>query len=194
MAQTGLDEFKELLSDFRSLSGLAIKGTVVLPLFNLWIKLGPPPSVAISTLTSVTMFLAVLWVFHFLHDEARDRLGIKMKVSIVVAFLAALGSFILLEQFTVSWKKGADAVVAGFQVRPNVAPLLNTNYTDRQALADAQYQPELIWSQWSITVVHVAMVLCWLLAFLSVARFVAMFILLQKRSLAPTPEVTSLNQ
>ena len=50
MANTGLSEFKAVLSDFQQLGSLALKGAVVAPLTDIWLKLGPPPANARSPL------------------------------------------------------------------------------------------------------------------------------------------------
>jgi hypothetical protein len=80
MTQTGLQEFKATLRDFRYLGSLAVKGTVIVPLMNLWLKLGPPPAAAISVTTSAIEFLAVMWTFQFWYSTSRKRLNRRMKV------------------------------------------------------------------------------------------------------------------
>ena len=182
MPKTGLDEFKDVLKDFRELGSLAVKGTVALPLVNLWAKFGPPPAAAVSVLTSALEFLAVIWVFQFWHNAVTERLNTRMKAAAILFCAALAVSGILLAQFTAHPASGRDAVVIGAQLRPDVQPLITRTYTPLDALRDAEYDPERVWTQVSITLVHSSLIVLWLVTFISASVFLSVFIVLRKRA------------
>src|SRR5713226_6664656 len=181
MNKTGLQEIKEVLKNYRELGSFAIKGTVALPLLNLWSKLGPPPTTAIAVLTSAMEFLAVMWTFHFWHDMPRKRLNIRMRVSAIVFCIALAASGILIERFTLHPTPARDGIVLGWALRSDVQPLISSTYTPMDALRDAEYDPRRVWTLGSIVLVHVAVVAHWLITFVSVSVFISIFIIQQKR-------------
>jgi hypothetical protein len=178
----GLKEFKDVLKSFRELGALAIKGTVALPLLNIWSKLGPPPAPAVAVLTSAMQFLAVMWAFQFWHNLPRKRLNTLMKVAAAVFCAALAGTGVLMERFTFRPVPDHESVVLGYQLRPDIQPLVKTTYTPMDALHDAEYDPARVWTQGSIILVHVALTVCWLLTFISVSVFASAFLIQQKRA------------
>ncbi len=187
MASTGLEEFKDVLGSFQDLSSLAIKGTVALPLLNLWARLGPPPSVAVSTLTSAAEFVAVIWAFHFWHDYVQSSLERRMRASIAIFCFTLLAAGVLLEEFTIRPTADGERIVFGYVLRPDVKPLLSASYTESEALRDAQFDPQRVWQPWSITVVHLGLIICWIAAFVALGMFVSSFIILQRRRQTAAP-------
>jgi hypothetical protein len=181
MNKTGLQEFKEVLKNFRELGSFAIKGTVALPLLNLWYKLGPPPATTIALLTSAMEFLAVMWTFHFWHGMPRKRLNIRMRLSAIVFCIALAASGILIERFTLRRTPARDGIVLGWVLRPDVRPLMSATYTPMDALRDAEYDPRRVWTLGSISLVHAVVIACWLITFVSVSVFTSIFIIQQKR-------------
>jgi hypothetical protein len=186
MAKTGLEEFKDVLKNFRELGSFAIKGTVALPLLNLWLKVGPPPTAAISALTSAMEFLAVMWVFHFWHLTPAKRLDTRMRVSAAVFCVALILSGVLIEGFTTRPPPARDRLVLGCVLRADVQPLINATYTPSDALRDAEYEPQRVWTPGSIVFIHVVLIASWLIAFVSVSLFLSIFIIQQKRRQAAT--------
>jgi hypothetical protein len=182
MAKTGLEDFKQVLKSFHELGSLAIKGTVALPLVNLWSKLGPPPTAGVSLMTSATQFLAVMSVFHFWQGVAPRRLNFRMKVSAIVFCVALCASGVLIDRFTSHPRPHSDPIVCGYRLRPDVRPLISASYTASDALRDAEYDAERVWTPGSITLIHAVLIACWLLTFVSVSVFTSTFIILQKRS------------
>jgi hypothetical protein len=181
MAATGLQEFKRVVTDFHELSSLAVKGTVALPLLNLWSKVGPPPTTAIAVLTSGLQFLAVMWTFHFWHDTAEKNLNRRMRLCGALFVVGLIASGVLLKQFTVRPGPSRDPVVEGYALRSDVQPLVGPNHTPLDALREAEYDPSEVWTSASVTVVHVVLVVCWMTTFVTIAMFISTFLMLQRR-------------
>jgi hypothetical protein len=181
MAANGLQEFQQLLKNFRELGALAIKGTVALPLFNLWLKFGPPPTAAVAVLTSGMQFLAVVSVFHFWHGKAKKTLNRRMIICAVLFVTGLIASGALLDQFTVRAGPKEEPVVEGYTLRKDVQPLIKPNYPPLEALHDAGYDAYKVWTISSVTIIHILLVACWTATFMAVAVFVSTFLMLQRR-------------
>jgi hypothetical protein len=177
VADTGLQEFRQVLKNFRELGSLAVKGTVALPLLNIWLKFGPPPAAAMAICTSALQFLAVMWTFHFWHGTPRKNLDRRMRVCAVLFVLGLLASGVLLERFTMRPGPKREVVVKGYVLRSEVQPLIGPNFDTTAALQAAGYDPEQVWTAASIGTIHVLLVASWMIAFVSIAMFISAFLL-----------------
>lgn len=185
MPNTALKEFKEVLLDFRQLASLALKGAVAAPLIDLWLRIGPVPTKPVSVLSSLVEFLAVVWVFQFWRNTAERKLHIRMKAALVVFALGIMVSLVLLWLFTVSPGQGRDRVVEGFAVRQDVKPLISDSYSPEQALRESQYDPEKVWTKGSVVMMQTSIIVIWMVTFASVAMYLTIFIVLQRRRSLP---------
>ena len=181
MDNTALDEFRDVLSDFRQLSSLGLKGAIAAPIANIFLRAGPPPTGLLSVLTSIAMLLAVVWVFQFWYSDEGPKLATRMKTTLVVLCISLIGTLALVQWFTVLPADDRDRVVEGFQVRSDVKPLLGPTLTPEQALAGSRYDPETIWTKESIAVMRATLTVGWLMAFSCLSLYIAAFIVLQRR-------------
>ena len=181
MATSGLSEFKEVLTDFRQLASLALKGAVTAPLIDIWLRIGPAPTRLVAVLSSLVEFLAVVWVFQFWRDARERRLSVRMKVALGFFFVGMVLSLVLLWTFTISAGQGRDRVVEGFTIRPEIKPLINTSYSAEQALRESEYDAERVWTKRSIVAVQTSMIVIWMTSFAFLAVYLTIFIVLQRR-------------
>ena len=108
-------------------------------------------------------FLAVMWTFQFWHGLPRKRLETRMKGAAAVFMLALAATGILMDRFTVRPPPARDRIVLGYELRPDVQPLITRTYTPMDALHDAEYDASRVWTQGSIVAVHTGSTVCWLL-------------------------------
>lgn len=189
MGNTGLSEFKEVLSDFRQLHSFALKAAVTVPLADIWLKLGPPPSKAVGALTSLMEFMTVVWVFQFWSNSSEGKLRVRMKIALGLFLVGIASSLVLLERFSISPGQGRERVVEGLSLRPDVKPIVDASYTPEQALRDSEYDPDKVWTKESIAVLRTLITLTWVATFVFLAAYLTVFIILQRRrrSLARVP-------
>jgi len=181
MTSTGLQEFKEVLRNFREMSSLALKGTIAAPLIQYWTKVGPPPAVAVPILTSVVGFVAVMWTFHFWHAATKKRIDARMRWCIFIFCASLLASGFLFERFTARPGAGRDLVVCGYAFRPSITQAITADYDCEKALSDAEYDANRVWTGASIALVHLTLIVCWMTAFVSISMFISAFIILHRR-------------
>lgn len=183
MATTGLSEFKEILLDFRRLGSLALKGGVAVPLADILLRLGPPPSKTVSGLTSLVEFVSVVWVFQFWFQAKERKLHVRMRIALGLFLVGLVSSFLLLERFSVSPGQGRERVIEGLFLRPDVKPIINESYTAEQALADSEFDPEKVWTKESVGMLRTLITFLWVVTFASFALYLTVFIILQRRVL-----------
>lgn len=183
MATTGLSEFKEILLDFRRLGSLALKGGVAVPLADMLLKLGPPPSKTVSGLTSLVEFVSVVWIFQFWFAADERKLRVRMRIALALFLVGLVGSFSLLERFSVSPGQGRERIIEGLLMRSDVKPIINESYTSEQALADSEYDPEKVWTKESVVILRTLITFIWVATFACFAVYLTVFIILQRRVL-----------
>jgi len=181
MVSTGLAEFKAVLSDFRQLASLALKGAIAAPLADIWLKLGPPPARNIGTLAALLEFLAVIWVFQSWFDANDRSLRLRMNIALGLFVISLASSLILLERFSVSPGEGRERIIEGYSLRPDMKTLVTSSYTAEQALQESEYDPEKVWTKQSIVALRTVISGLWILAFACFAVYLTVFVILQRR-------------
>jgi hypothetical protein len=182
MKSSGLSEFGSVLSDFRQLNSQAVKAVIAIPFADIWLKMGPPPSKAIGAVTALSEFLVMIWVFQFWYTEPENRLRIKMRAALILFVLCMVGSIFLLHTFSVSPGNGKERVIEGISVRPDVRPLLSDHYTPEDALRESAFDADQVWMRQSVVVMHLAIAAVWIASFASLAVFLNVFVILQRRT------------
>ena len=176
-----MNEFKRMVADFRDLGALAVKGVVALPLLTAWTKLGPPPHQIVAILSSLAALVTTIWMYHFYRTSSINRLRLNMKIALGCFCLGAVLSLILFESFTVEAKQGTERIVVGYSLRPEVAATVTPRYTEWDALRDAEYDPFMVWTKESISIMRVMLPICWVLTFALLASYMASFVIAQRR-------------
>lgn len=180
-AANGLSEFKQVLSDFRQMSSLAVKGVVAAPLADVWLRYGPPPAAGIAVLTSVMEFAAIVWVFQAWHTAKEQVLLLRMRWALGCFCICLAASLVLLSNFSVSPGPGRERVIEGATIRPEVAALLGSTYSAEDALRESEYDAAKVWTNASVTAMRTLVTALWVATFVSLAIYLMVFISLQRR-------------
>ncbi len=178
---SGLSEFTGVLSDFRQLSSLAVKGVVAVPLADIWLRYGPPPAAGIAILTSAMEFAAIVWVFQTWYQAQERVLIFRMRLALICFCISLGASLISLSYLSASPGAGRERVIKGTTVRPDVAVLLGPTYGPEDALRESEYDVEKVWTAPSITIVRTVITVVWVATFVSLAIYLTVFITLQRR-------------
>jgi hypothetical protein len=181
MASVGLNEFKSVISDFKKLNSLALKGAIVAPLIDLWLQVGPMPSKPAAVLSSLVEFIVVIWVFQFLYQADERKLKLGMNAALILFSAAMFMSLILLWTFSIAPNQSRQRVVEGYSLREDVRPLINDSYTAEEALRESAYDASKVWTKSSIVIVTLLISVTWIAAFASFAFYLTVFIVLQRR-------------
>jgi hypothetical protein len=176
---TSLDEFRAALLDYRSISSWATGGSVAVPMVDYVLGLGPPwPWAAgVPVITSVAELLVLILVFHLWLRSGREKVSRRL-IRLLVLLVIVFGFYLFLNSsFTFSSPVDGQKYIKGFQVRPDVAPVLTADYTAADALKEAEYRPEEVWTSLSISTMRLGLLFLWLLSFASLSATISSFVL-----------------
>lgn len=180
MPKTGLQEFRALLSDFKSLTSLTIGGAIAAPLVDLALKVGPPWPQGVPFISSISELLALIYIFHFWFSKSRKKLKTRMVVFLILCCLSLLMYLVLYSSYTFVSPATSNRYVKGFVLRPEVQELITNEFTEDDALVGAEYDPKEVWKPWSITAMRVAILSFWLMMFVSLSIFIGTFVMVQR--------------
>jgi len=186
MNRNGLDEFKEVISDYRSALAYVLGGTVALPLADYLVKIGPPWPPWIAVLTSCAELLVMIAVFQHVYGLAAAK---ARRVTSGLIALSAVSSVVFLglsSALVESYDSGRVRVVTGFLVRAETERTLeavrktNPSYNEKDALQGSEYDPKRVWQSWTVDVARVAVCSVWLVLFCAISGAVASFVVAQR--------------
>jgi len=188
MAKTGLEEFREVLADFKSLSTLAVKGAVVAPLADLVLHVGAPWPPGVPLITSTVELITLICVFHFWFSKSYKQLTQRMKIFLVVLCVSFFGHLYLLDAYTFVSPATSKRYAKGFVVRPDVQQLIPVAFkTPEEVLSNYEYKEEAVWTAGSITAARLSLLAVWLIVFASLSGFIGTFIMAQRRKTVKAP-------
>jgi hypothetical protein len=185
--KSGLAEFKEVISDFRSLTSWAVGSAVAAPLADLALKLGPPWPTGVPIITALAELLALICIFHYWFSAGLKTHRRRMLITLLVLCLSFITYFALFSEFTYAPSALDERQVKGFVLRADVAPVINDQFTTDDALEGAEYKADQVWKAWSITVMRLTILVTWLVLFVSLGVFIGTFIIAQRRRTIKIP-------
>ncbi len=195
MARNGVEEFKEVLTDFRSVTSWVAKGAVAAPFADLILRqfdvgIGPPWPSGVLTITSVAELLALMFIFNFFFGIAAKKLDRLMLVALILLCLTFAGYLLVFSYFTEPHPKTKNLMVLGYEpVSADMRQAFMEGYTRQQALEENEYTPTKIWTERSITNVRIGILLLWLAVFISLSVFIALFVMAQRRKVIRRADV-----
>jgi hypothetical protein len=188
MAKTGLEEFREVLADFKSLTSWAVKVAVGAPLADIALQVGAPWPQGIPVITSVVELLTLICVFHFWFDKSHKQLTKRMKVFLVILCVSFFGHLYLLDAYTFVNPATSNRYAKGFVVRSDVQRLIPSEFkTPEEVLSSSEYKEEEVWTAGSITAARLTLLAVWLTVFASLSGLIGTFIMAQRRKTVKAP-------
>lgn len=178
---SGLQEFKDVLADFKSITSYAVTGTIAAPLADFALNLGPPSPAGVQLLTSVVELVTLISVFHFWFGASQKRLKRRITALLIVLCLSFFGYMILSGYVTFTNPSDSKRYAKGLVVRADVRELIPEPFKDADdALQNYEYEPSRIWETWSITAANVLLLVNWIVLFASLSAFIGTFVISQR--------------
>jgi len=180
VAKTGLQEFRDLLSDYKSVSSITIGGAVAAPLADIALRVGPPWPTGVPFITATCELLALVYVFHFWFRKSRKRIRKRMIAFLALSAVALVSYLVLSSSYTFVSPATSNRYVKGFVLRSDVQSVITNAFTEDDALAGAEYDAKEVWKPWSITAMEIIILATWLLLFTSISIFIGAFVMVQR--------------
>jgi len=184
--KTGLDEFKAVFSDFRTVAGYVTKGTAAFPLVDYLVKFGSPwPAPSLTpVLTSLIGLLGFMALYHFCYDLEWEQLGRCFTVFLVMFFCCLFAYSVVWQRFTqVPDAPNAQRVVKGFTLTPNALELAKPplNMSPYEIWQGWSFDTDRVWTGASILIIDVSLLSLWIGLYVSLVASVGSFILYERR-------------
>ncbi|WP_232077603.1 hypothetical protein [Variovorax sp. PBL-E5] len=176
----------------RKMAFVAAGGLLAIPLGVGLAGFSPPwpPGPGLTVMTSLVELVVLVVVFQLLHRAERSTANKVVVASAVLVFLFSILHLVLNAAFVYPIPNNDNRVVMGCGLTDNARLILKGDGqtpTDEcpgeftQLLSASQYEPEKIWTRFSLTGIKAALVLTWLGAFASLASMVGVFVSFQRR-------------
>ena len=175
MAESGIQVFVKVLSQYKRMGSWAAAITIIGPLMDFTLKVGPPWPGSSAVLTSLTQFITLILVFEFGQKRRKKVAGLLTQMAIITVVLFAAYLF-TVDRYTFTSPINDQRYVKGYELRPDVAKLLRNDFTEDDALQGSEYNPSAIWTPTSISIMKVTLLLLWLAFFAGLASIVGTFI------------------
>jgi hypothetical protein len=178
---TGLDLFKAVVKDFRSVTGLVAKGAVAAPLADFVLKVGPPWPSASPIITALLELIVLIGAFEFWYASPRKRQRRRMILLFTTLVTFYLIYFFVSSQYTTKHPVSGNTLAHGYTIRSDVRAAMEPGDDIYDLLSGSEFKPEEIWTTQSIAVVRIGLLTSWLGLFSSLAGFIAVFVMIQRR-------------
>jgi hypothetical protein len=193
----GIDQFYLVLRDYKKLFASAV-AIGAMPFVAAISSLSPPWPEQIAPITAIAQLCVLILVFQLLQSSTKRTINKVMVFSFAALFAVSLGYLTLLLSFTTQLPEDKTRTARGF----SCTYVAQSQYGDkcpflgRDEMNEANYISTRLWTEGSITMVHVSLIASWTGAFMALACFVGSFVVFQQResktsrrsrSTAPTP-------
>lgn len=176
---SGLDDFKALLKDVRSLS--AVGAGLGAP-FVAAIKLAPPPwPKEIVIITAIMELIVLICVFQFFASAPRQRVNRLMILGIALCAVAGMSYLVGYYRYTFEIPTTHAREIKGFVCTDEARLVYGEGCQDNaeEKLPDVQYEAAKIWKRWSIDRVTYALNGLWLFSFGALSFLIGLFVVFQ---------------
>lgn len=182
MAKTGLDEFRDAITDYKAVLSWIVKGAVAAPLADFVLHLGAPWPTGVPVITSVVELIVLIGIFHFWHAKSQKRLTRRMVMALVFLLISFAGYLYLFDSHTFVNPATSKRYAKGFVIRPEIQAAIPDQISSAEtALAGAEYKEEDVWTANSLTAARLSLLATWLFLFGSLSGFIGIFVLAQRK-------------
>lgn len=181
---SGLDDFKQLLKEFRGLSVWAVGGSLVVPFAASLADLSPPWPPGIVPVTAVVELLALVLVFQFFKTSKRPVINRVLLAGVTLFALASVVYLSAVSYFTYQVPTTKERFVKGYECTADARLVFQSRCPDLglDELKTAEYEAERLWTRKSITVTRTSLALIWSLDFVALSFALGSFLCYQMRT------------
>lgn len=189
MVKNGLEEFREIITDIRSLTSWAVNTAVAAPLVDFVLRIGAPWPSGVPIITSLLELITFIGIFHFWSRKSQKFFSRLMIIAFFVLCASFFGYLFLLDSYTFINPATTKRYAKGFVIKPEIQELIPSYFkSSDQALAGFEYKEEEIWESPSITTIRLVLLVNWLVLFMSLSIFIGTFVMAQRRRRVKTPD------
>src|SRR5262245_32962590 len=189
-SMTGLEDFKRLLREFRTLSLSIAGGSAVLPFIAWFASVIPPFPPGLNIMTAVFQLVSLAFVYQKYLGSSRSRITRNMEILFVLLGLIIIVYMVTFSLLTIYIPDGKRSIVVGFQCTPDALTI--KEYRDKcpslglEELAGVAYDEFVLWTRSSIAINRAILIALWLSFFVCLSMLLGQFLVFQmKRKVSP---------
>jgi len=186
-ARTGLEEFKDVLKEFRGLSLWAVGAGAAAPFITAFLDVVPPWPKGVASITAIIELITLICAFQFFGSAGRRRLNRLMLASLIVGMITGLAYLVLFVRFTFEIPTTKTVAAGGFSCTPEALQVYRgiCPPPSKEVLVSAQYEAAQIWQSWSINAIEISLLSVWIVCFCALSLLVGLFVIFQRKQSAP---------
>lgn len=180
---TGLDQFKLILKEYRSLSLWAAAGSVALPFVTQFIGVIPPWPDGLDVITAIFQLVALMYIYQKYFGQTRDEVTKGIERTIIILAILFMAYIALFLTFVIPHDTLDIVFTRGFMCTGDA--LVNDPYKDRcpwlglDDIKNSALKVETLWTGLSIGVVRMALLAVWVSIFIALAAVLGRFLTFQ---------------
>jgi hypothetical protein len=179
---TGLDDFKSVLAEFRSISVWAGVSSVSIPFVAAFAGVIPPWPPHIEYITAVFQLLAIIFMYQLFSDSPRTIASKNIKRLSLFVFVIFFVYLFLFSLFTIHITEEGVYLIIGYQCTEKAVQVYRDAcpFLGLQELQNALYDEFALWTKLSVSIVRMVITLLWCLFFIGLSALIGQFLIFQR--------------
>jgi hypothetical protein len=171
-----MNDFRQYLKAAKELWAWAA-GAAIVPFLANFAKLAPPWPPAITYITAVFELIALIWAYQTIRKMSQKRVNAKMLTSLIILVMALVAYLSLFSLFTYEIPGTDIRIIKGYECTViALDQFTNCPWLVGEDMRLAEYDPNLMWTLPSITVIRISIVAFWLAVFFYLSLFLGAFL------------------
>lgn len=178
--KSGLGDFGRVFKDVKTLwAWMAVAASV--PLLANLAGLAPPWPSAIAYLTAIFEILMLIWAYHNFKGAGKIIIGKIINIGIPVLFVLLIGYLYVFSNFTYEIEGTGELGIRGYECTEKALRLYSEEcpYIKPDNIKKAEWDPTILWTGDSISVVRTMLVTFWILVFIVLTSILGAFVVRQ---------------
>jgi asparagine N-glycosylation enzyme membrane subunit Stt3 len=186
---TGLNEFKNLLKEYRGLAASTFGSAAAVPFAASLVDLSPPWPKGVVLVTAVVELLALALVFHFLRKARKSLINGILLAGTLILVLVSTVYLMQLSLYTFAVPTTDERFVKGTECTADARSVYKEKCPDLglDELRNAEYSVERLWTPRSVTATRMRLVLLWAAAFGALSTTLGSFLVYQMKRTVRKP-------
>lgn len=178
-----MEEFYTVLRQYQKLLAWAV-AVAATPFAMSLASLAPPWPAQIAPITAIAQLAVLILIYQLFRRSSRRTVNRIISLSFIALFLTSFLYLTLLLSFTYQLDGSTARFARGFIC----TPIAKARYSDLcpflggDQLNGVEYVATRLWTETSISMVHLTLIASWTLAFMTLAALVGMFVVYQQKT------------
>lgn len=175
-----MEEFYDVLRNYRKLGVWAVGGAAGIPFVSGLIGMEPPSPSGIVVITAIFQFIVIMFIFQSRQNSSKRSVTKHMLISLL-AFVVLILVYVFYYQLFVIPVPRDQRIVAGFtctieatKIYSEICPFLRIDQ-----LEDVAFRETKLWTPISLALSNFLLIFIWSAAFLNLSWSVASFLVYQ---------------